>query len=432
MSRFAPVHLPEGRELNDKGSQTFLRHMNLCPRSAYLYQANKGGFQTVEMMRGTAVHEILERCTRTAIFQGEPMIPGDVAKAITAEVLGDPAFPVPLEEHDYVREAVYRWAAEATFDTKLLALESLFVLDINGFEVRCKIDRAYMRDGVVRVEDYKSGRGAPSQESVARKRPDEDGYALKAFQLILYLLALKHGRRMFVQECEVCHGTGAQVDKWGEPYVCESCDGARRFEMEDDDWTNPRAERWEAEFVFPGIETRDGEILRRGGDLTATELDEYLTSMEGLVARVRHAEESGDWPAVVSDEACGMCPAAVACPIPSELRDHRGVINSAEQAAEAAEVIDRMAAAQRAIRDEIKAFCKAHGISLRFGRKVFEFVPRSSVRVDREGLQEAWERHQRYGEEFRPEMFQKTSNGTDFRARDLTAEELAAEEGSNG
>jgi hypothetical protein len=422
--RFAPVHLPEDRGLNDRASQTFLKHYDLCPRAGYLYQTHKGGFTNVAMMRGTALHEILERATKTALFQREPLIPPDVVKAICAEVLSDPRFPVPMEEHDFLRESVYRWAYDADFSADaVVAVEHLFVLPVAGFEVRCKIDYAEVRHGSLKVVDYKSGRGAPSQESVSRKRAD-GSYAVRAFQLVLYLLAVRYGQRMIVEDCIPCNGSGVLIDRWDEESVCDFCEGQKRFEKVAANWSRPDAKEWEAELVFPGIETRDGEMLRRGGTLTATELDEYLTSLEGLLERVKASEESGDWPAVVSDEACGMCPAPGECPIPRELRSHAEGVESLEQAAEAAEVLDRSEARNRAIRKDIKAFCQNHGISLRYGNKVFEFVPSSSVRVDREGLEEAWKDHQLHGSPFDPLLFQKTSNGTNFRSRDLKPEEM--------
>jgi hypothetical protein len=44
--RFKPVHLPDGRHLNGKVSQTMLKHFNSCPRSANLYALHKGDAST--------------------------------------------------------------------------------------------------------------------------------------------------------------------------------------------------------------------------------------------------------------------------------------------------------------------------------------------------------------------------------------------------
>jgi hypothetical protein len=75
VSRFQPVHLPADRRLNGKASQTFLRHMNACPRSGYLYALHKGEAQTADMIRGSAIHEILARATQLAVDRGEASSP---------------------------------------------------------------------------------------------------------------------------------------------------------------------------------------------------------------------------------------------------------------------------------------------------------------------------------------------------------------------
>ena len=438
MSRFAPVFLRDDRRLNGRVSQTFLRHYNGCPRSAFLYAQFKGEASTPAMERGKGLHAICERATRAALEQDEPVIPPEVVKAIADEVLADPEFAIPVEEHDAIREMSYRWASETAFDPgAVVALESLFVLDLAGFQVRCKIDYAQLlEDGAaVYVADYKSSKAAPTLEDVSRKRPD-DTRAAKNFQLILYALVLAYGVPVRVEEepCGLCGDTGFAEDV-GVPVVggCTVCDGRRviRYEVPEPFPVASRAQRFDLEFVYPAIEDREGKMLRRGCDLSRRELDEYRASFEGLLARVAHSEESGDWPAVVSDMACNECPASTCCPIPSELRDHRGAINTVEQCAEVAELQDRIAAESTAIRREIKAFCKAHGIDLRYGGKVWEFVPVERVKVDRDALIAAARRAAEYGDPFDPADYTKVSIGTDFKSRDLTADEMA-EEGSNG
>jgi hypothetical protein len=144
-----PVHLPEDRHLHGKASQTLLRHYNACPRSAYLYALHKGDASTPEMQRGSGLHAVIERGTSLAIEQGEPFIPPEIVKAIVNEVLADPEFAIPVEEHDYLREAAYRWAAEWAVDpVSVVAVETLFVLQLGGYEVRCRIDFAELRERV--------------------------------------------------------------------------------------------------------------------------------------------------------------------------------------------------------------------------------------------------------------------------------------------
>ena len=169
-------------------------------------------------------------------------------------------------------------------------------------------------------------------------------------------------------------------------------------------------------------------MLRRQMTLTRLELDEYRASFAGLLKRVAESEQSGDWPAVVSDEACGICPASYECPIPREVRGNRGTILDVEQAADTALIVDRIDAERKAMLKAVKAFCKEHDVALRFGNKVFEFVPQTSVRVDREAMEEAWQLHVEHREPFDPARFRREVTSTTFRARDLKPDEL---EGSN-
>ena len=146
-----------------------------------------------------------------------------------------------------------------------------------------------------------------------------------------------------------------------------------------------RARRFDMEFVYPGIEDREGRMLRRSMSLTRPELDEYRESLRGLIARLRHSEDSGDWPAVVSDEACSICPTSQECPIPRELRDHRGEIRSVEQAAEAAwSWTGSTRRPPRCARNQGVLQGAGHGAAL--GGKVWEFVPKSPERMNHEGL----------------------------------------------
>jgi hypothetical protein len=422
MSRFAPVRLPE--PLGDRASQTMLRHFNACPRSGYLYALTRGQVRTVEMMRGAAGHAILERSTRAMMEEGEAAIPGEIVKLFVDDVLSDPAFPVPLEEHDYLREAAYRWAAETAVDaSSVVAVETLFSLDVDGFQVRVKIDFAeLLEDGAaVHVVDYKTGRGAPSFEDIARKLPDGRLMA-KNFQLCLYALVLAFGVPVRVEECLTCQ------DSPGWTAACPVCKGARRIEIPEPFPVASHAQRFDLEYVYPGIEDREGKMLRRPVTLTRAELVQYRASLEGLVARVRAAEMSGDWPAVVSDSACGECPASSMCPIPAELRDHRGSINTSEQAAEALEVRFREKAEQRARTRELREFVK-HAGPVRYGNgRVAEIGYSASEQIrDKAGFMDAVERTARYGEPLERHRFVKTVESFPLVERELTADELAEE-----
>lgn len=420
MSAFRPVFLD--RPLENRAAQTFLRHANACMRSGYLYAKYRGEASTVEMQRGRAMHSVCERATKLMLDMGEPIVPPEVVKTLLDEVLGET--PVPLEEHDYLREACYRWASEFAIDpSAVIACETLFTMRVGDWDVRCRVDYADLREdgAVAHVVDYKSGRGAATQEEIARVRPDGTLHA-KNFQLVLYALALAFGVPVREEPCPQCDGTGVVRERDQDPWYCE-CEG-RKVETAEPFPVAQRAQRFDLAFVYPGIEDREGKMLRRPVTLTRLELEEYRGSLAALVQRVAAAEESGDWPAVVSDAACGECPAPGECPIPRELRDWRGRINTPEQAGEAAAVLDRRKAEDRALQTELRNFAKANG-PIRAGNKVWELVYSESESVtDREGLFSAVDRAVQYGEDFDRARFVKVKGRTDFRARDLTPEEL--------
>jgi hypothetical protein len=325
-----------------------------------------------------------------------------------------------------LRESAYRWAAEWAVDpVSVVAVETLFVLQLGGYEVRCRIDFAELRErgAVVYVADYKSSRAAPSFEDVSRKRPDGSLMA-KNFQLVLYALVLAFGVPVRVEECDV-----APMISTGEhPPKCHRCGGSGRMEVPEPFPVAGRAQRFDLEFVFPGIEDRDGKMLRRPVTLTRLELEEYRASLEGLLARLAHSEESGDWPAVSSTTACNECPAASECPIPPELRDHRGEMNTAEQVAEALEKRHVEKKLNAAVQREISAFVKARGPVRYGGGMVAEIGHRVSVEIrDKDGMFAAQDRAVNFGEPFDRSKFVKEKHSFPLVERELSADELAEE-----
>lgn len=400
MSRFAPVHLPEDRQLDGRLSQTMLRVYNGCPRSGFLYSKFKGEMQTAEMVRGQALHAVIERTIRLMVKQGESVVPPEVAKAILNEVLAE--LPVPVEEHDYLREMVFRWAAEWKIEPRrVVANETLFVLELGGYQVRARLDFVEQTDlDCWRVTDYKSSRWAPPYEEIARKRPADGSLAAKIFQLVFYGVML-----MF-----------------GEPLV----EGVRSVTMRAP--VAASANRIDLEYVYPGIETSDGRMLRRSVSLTRLELAEYRESLAALVARVAESEKTGDWPAVVSDGACTECACPLECPIPAVLRPLVPAETLAD-AADKAEEISVRTAQTAVMRKGIKAFAKREGTAIRFGRdRVWEFQVRESERIDsKAGMFAAMEEAVERGVPFDRDAWAKTVRGTSFVERRLTVEELEAE-----
>ena len=379
----------EPLQLDGKVSMTMLRHFNACPRSGYLYEAGKRqGVQNHAMVRGSALHEIMDRCTKAMIDTGEREIPGDLAKAIVDEVLAE--YHVPIEEHDYLRECAYRWAQE--FYTGVSAhAEQLFALELGGYMVRCKVDYLHVGESYVYIADYKSGRGAHSNEDVGRKRADGT-IAAKNFQLVLYALAVVFGR---------------PVDENGEMM----------------DPVAKGAQEVIAEFVYPGIEDKEGRMLRRICSLTRTELLECRESLIAILERVRKANETGDWPAIVSEQGCSECPNTKACPIPAGLRDYAGTINEIHEAQAALERRFVQKKMDAALTRELKAFAKARGLDgIPFGNGMeIGFVYREAERFDKQGFLEAAAQ----GQIPDPQEFTSITKSTRFEERAIPDKEDA-------
>lgn len=428
MSRFEPVFLDPGRELLGRVSQTFLRHYNRCRRSAFLYQQTKGVMQTVEMVRGSCAHSIYEKGTLLMIENDEPKVPPELVKVLVDEELA--RFPLPIEEHDFVREQAYRWASEWTIDPEaVVACETMFVLRVGRYEVRCKVDHAELRGGQLLVNDYKTGKGVPLYSEISFKRTD-GSIGGRNFQLILYALAMIFGYPVSVTRgaCKVCDGWSATADV----PECSACGGSGWFY---DEHVEPfpvaaQAQEVIASFVYPGIEDGEKRMLRQPVGFTRLELEAYMGSLEAILASLERSEEEGDWPAVVSDAACEECPARALCPIPKELRDYRGEINTLEELQEACEVYFIRGKQREADRKEIKALAKALGgptARVRFGKdrvwELGELQEKTELR-DKDALFEAVQLAVTEGVPFKRADFEKVSKTTPFRERGLSQEEL--------
>ena len=337
-------------------------------------------------------------------------------------------------------------ASETAIDPgQVVSVENLFEIDIAGWRVRCRLDFAELSaDGsMCLIRDYKFGPGAPPYDEVSRKR-DDGTLAAKNAQLILYALALAYGVPVREEACERCEGEGWGLEvidrsRWASASAkradCPDCGGKGRIEIREPFPVAARAQQFETEFVFPAIEDVEGKMVRRPLSLTRSELEAYRPSVEALLQTLPYRVESGDWPATVSDDACAICPAALECPIPRELRDHRGEVNTVEQAAQAFEVRARVTAEQRAIQKELRTFVERHGPVVYGNGMVAELVYSESESVtDKEGLFGAVEMAVKYGEPFDRSRYVKTKGSRRLVERAMTADELleAEMEGSNG
>lgn len=383
------MSLPETSKLHQgRMSQTFARLFNQCPHAGFLYETHGGG-RSAQMDRGTALHWIIQRC----IEHGEPRVPWEVAKAHIAEA--ERLFHVPFEERDFLSMMVYRWAEEFEVPDgwRVAACERLFEIDA-GFVVRCKVDLALVsEDGkCLRVPDWKSSRAMMSQKEIGEKRTD-GGLAAKAFQLILYALALKYGVPIDILECPDCRGRGERPRHTGEMADCTTCRGHGEVEARADGPLCPHVTHADVAFVFPAIEDKfTGGLGRREASVTALEFDEYLDALRGLVGRVEAAvaADEGDpavvWPARPGS-VCSECPAPMCCPIPPQLRAYRdvngvlalaGTILTPAQASARAALVDRAKTVVKALEQELKVWSKQNdGVAVGFGDQEFywQIVP---------------------------------------------------------
>lgn len=413
MSRFAPVHL--SKPLDKRVSQTALRHAARCPRSAYLYFENRGEAQSDAMVRGSAAHAIFERSTKLAIENGEAMVPPELVRDVLAEVLAE--FPVPWHEQDLLREMTWRWATEWTIDpAQVVACETLYVLNVGGWEVRAKVDFAELRGQTLYVCDWKTGRGAPSLDEAARKRKGGT-FLPRTFQLCLYALAIKYGKPVQPEEVERREML-ASTEGWAEADLAKWVPVERILEPS----RGARAQDVIAEFIYPSIENAEGKMLRRTMGLTALELSESLESLRALIDRLAASERTGDWPAIVSTPGCSECPVSSECPIPARLRDHEGTITDIEQAAALLEALDVQSKEAAATRRAVKTFAKEHDVEIPFGAdKVARFVYSRTERLDKAAVEKAVAEGRPLS---RDEAF-STSESTLFKDVKLTEEEAA-------
>jgi hypothetical protein len=237
--------------------------------------------------------------------------------------------------------------------------------------------------------------------------------------------------------CEACRGTDevlsgagdllARRDKHGIVEGCGVCMGRRvterRLPCLGEGFNAVRSRE-----VYPRHLRRDGGGLwERSVELSRTEVQDFKQDVERLAGKLGAAFESWEFPAVGGSH-CAQCACEAECPLPPQLRNHAGAINTEDQAAEVAEAWERTKAQVSAVQKELRRFASAHG-PIRYGRdRVLDFAEQESRSVDYEGLQAAaWEAAQ-YGTPFRFEDFVSVKTSNRFSPRTLTAAELGEDE----
>ncbi len=185
-------------------SATALNDYLRCPR-IYWYNHHPGlaaPVRTVEMERGSFLHEVLEEFHRRE--DEWRRLPIDSQRAWLEQALEEKlqeylarvegVLERKAEEQEVRRilENYVKFATSAQPIRRLgtVALEKKFLLKVDGSEIHGKIDRIIdTGDGTCEVVDYKTGRGAPA----TRKYGEYFGPEMHDVQLALYYLACRDG-----------------------------------------------------------------------------------------------------------------------------------------------------------------------------------------------------------------------------------------------
>lgn len=423
MRSLPPVEPVDYRQ---RASMSLLKHMDVCPRSAYLYLRHGGGVQSHAMHRGMAFHRFAERALRLLVEQDENRIPPDLAKDIMAEVIAaDHELVVPASEHDRLRQMAYHFAEGFWIDpSKVVAIERKFVLPMGDWELSGIIDFATLdaQARTAEVIDFKSAFAMASYDELATKL-DNGTYMNKALQLVVYTLLLAEGHPVTEHPCSSCDGSGIERLDAGLGEKCSLCNGRGSGESYEPA-LGSQVEAFSGWECYPQYLFEDG-IGRRGPLVTTRpELFDHRLTVEGLIAKLETALESWTFTAIPGSH-CSTCPAKFECPLPSHLRDHAGTINTLEEAIEAGESIALDEDRLKARKKELRTWAAANVPVPNGSDRIWDFSTSERRETNWASANAALARAQDYGEPFDLADHQKLSQSTTFRLRKLSPEEVA-------
>lgn len=418
--------------------------------------------------------------------EGEAKAVATSMAALVAEVLREhPDLVVARREVDDVRELAYHWAIGYDVDPQDVAgVEQLFVLDLQcGVRISGKLDvAALLGVDVAQVDDYKTGRAMPTQE-------EYEGSVQPWFYAVLLCFGTPvdvHacpagcGRDWPIgSDCEVCEGRG-YVEVKREP-VGQYVQGVRMRELYPsaklrDDGTLHRREMFVHRTLvadyLADLEEKAARLLARfgtkvercpschGEPTLRCDCDCYPGSTGERIAcegrglaqcsgcggpekpPVEHVaapcatcdgrgvivDGSWDFPAR-SGSWCSMCPAAHECPLPEELRDHAGTVNTLAQASEAWAKTQLAKTQLAAIEKEVKTFAKAHDVAIVVGDLSWRWEPKTGRAVrkkrgrsDWDGLVDAVVEAAEFGVPFDVSEFVVPTSGSEFKKSKVTTE----------
>lgn len=375
-----PVPLPE------RFSMTLLDKAQRCKRSAYLYVKYKGGSPAHELDFGTAFHIVQERLLNDLIQMGEKNLyaaelgedpvhakknVASLAHAIVDEVLRDhPNLTLPLEggksTPDKLRECAYHLAVGNDIDPdRLVAVEKMFALDLAcGMRLVGKLDALEsLSPERLRVSDAKT------QYNVEPEGGIKDSFQLKTYSVLAVF--------------------GYPLDDQGNP---EPTLGRGVQEVEARE-TYPRH-----------LDERTDLIRESGAVFGRTELQDFRVDLERLADDLlTRFAETHDFPATPGTKQCNRCPCRAECPLPSNVRDYAGAIDSDEKAARAAEWHDRVTADAKAVWKEMREYVSVNGPFAWGSDLEYAIEPQVKNSVDRQGMADAAREAAETGADFDPE-----------------------------
>jgi hypothetical protein len=274
-------------------SQTFLKYLDACDRSAYLYLRHRGGASTHPLNRGSIFHECVERLIRILIEEGESKIPPEVARDVLYETMADnPEAQVSAEERDSLRYLVYHWAVGTEFEPeKIIGLEKTLTLETGGFRVLVRPDLIEdLGGGVCRIRDWKTA-----------WPPDSEDFRAQAYDA--------HGNPRFAGNFQL--NFSAVVAAFG---------------ITDDGLPLGNFDRFILDLEFPRI-LRDDGIDQRRVEVDLLQVTSFRDDLDLQLRRLREVcIAKRKWQPTAGNH-CRECPCAVECPLPRVLRPESQMAN---------------------------------------------------------------------------------------------------------
>lgn len=338
-------------ERPETASQSLLARIDVCPYSGGLYIAHKGGPRSHALVRGELFHEFAERATNLLIEENENAMPPEVAKDLAQELMKERAdLSIPAYEQDAVRLMAWNWGAATFLDLeRIAAVETMFRLELEGWTIRGRIDRAEIGDGQAYVRDYKTSLAIPSKEDFERD-----------FQSQFYALLVAEG----------------EPEDGGGP-LGSGLDGFHRIQE------------------FPRYRSEEGTLVSRYAFSDRAQLHDFRQTLISHLKTLEHGLQSGEW-LLTPGSHCSTCPAIHACPLYGRNGDSADAPRVIATEGEAREVVERIGfldAEQKELRKAARSYAEENG-PIPDGDREWAFSLTESDRViDKDALREFIEEH---------------------------------------